>query len=78
LIDVLGIALRPGDPERDSQNSLIVSVYQLLERGSVAALHFANQKTILDTACALHYLSPRPLHRRVNSPDEAFQTLNFT
>jgi hypothetical protein len=40
-------------------------------------MYLANRETILDTAYALHYLTPRLLRRRtqVKSPDEAFQTM---
>jgi hypothetical protein len=58
LMDVLGITLRPGDAQCESENGVIVGVNQLFKSGLVATLYFANQETILDATYVLHSISP--------------------
>ena len=47
LVDVLGVVFRGGQPQRQSQNCLVVLAHQLLEGGAVPALRLTDQDAIV-------------------------------
>ena len=50
LINVLGFVLRPGEVHGQPEDRLVVVPHQLLEGGAIAALRFADQQRVINTA----------------------------